>query len=85
MTFADCISWGVFLHAVLHVVKDVLILQLLSTPSAIRCGTRPACCCCQHAETQQTRDSCVSPCMVMFSNTLLPAAVSFPSPRAVLQ
>jgi hypothetical protein len=37
MTFANCISWGVFLHAVLHVVKDVLIVNLLSTPNAIRC------------------------------------------------
>jgi hypothetical protein len=35
---ADCISWGIFLHAVLHVVKDLLILQLLSTPSAVRCA-----------------------------------------------
>lgn len=37
LTVADCISWGVFLHAVLHVVKDVLLAVLLATPSAIRC------------------------------------------------
>jgi hypothetical protein len=38
LTVADCISWGIFLHAVLHVVKDLFILQLLSTPSAVRCA-----------------------------------------------
>jgi hypothetical protein len=36
LTVGDCISWGVFLHAVLHVIKDVLILTLLATPSAVR-------------------------------------------------
>lgn len=38
LTVAACFSWGVFLHAVLHVIKDLLILNLLATPSAVRCA-----------------------------------------------
>lgn len=45
LTVADCISWGVFLHAVLHVVKDLLLLSLLATPSAIRCVYDVVCVC----------------------------------------
>jgi hypothetical protein len=33
---ADCISWGVLVHAALHVVKDLLLMSLLATPSAVR-------------------------------------------------
>lgn len=37
LTVANCICWGVFVHAVLHVVKDLLLMSLLVTPSAVRC------------------------------------------------
>lgn len=36
LTVGNCLAWGVFLHAVLHVVKDLLIIRLLATPSAVR-------------------------------------------------
>ena len=43
LTVANCFAWGVFLHAVLHVIKDVLLIFLLSTPSAVR-WVQPAGC-----------------------------------------
>lgn len=36
MTLAECASWGLLVHAVLHVVKDILMIQLLWAPSAVR-------------------------------------------------
>lgn len=32
----QCMSWGLLVHAVLHVVKDLLMVQLLWAPSAVR-------------------------------------------------
>lgn len=36
MLIAECASWGLVVHAILHVVKDVLMMQLLWAPSAVR-------------------------------------------------
>lgn len=33
---AECASWGLFVHAVLHVIKDLVIFHLLSAPKAVR-------------------------------------------------
>eukprot|EP00879_Flechtneria_rotunda_P010664 GHRR01011145.1.p1 GENE.GHRR01011145.1~~GHRR01011145.1.p1 ORF type:complete len:1109 (+),score=334.63 GHRR01011145.1:1762-5088(+) len=36
LVIAECASWGVFVHAVLHVFKDLIIMQLLAAPKAVR-------------------------------------------------
>ena len=36
MKVAECLSWGLLVHAALHVVKDVILFHLLATPEAVR-------------------------------------------------